>query len=147
MKHFVRFVIFMVLVSTYAPLKAEFSRELGGYTVYYNAFPGDALSVQMTQKYQLKRSKNMALVNISVVRNKSGDAIEGVAARVSGYMQNLLGQRKPLSFQQVHEGQAYYYIAQVAVENKDIVNFYIQIQPAGQSETYSVKFSKQFVTN
>jgi len=70
----------------------------------------------MTQRYQLKRSKNMALVNISVVDSKSSLMPQGVKSKVSGQVKNLMGQAKSLDFKEVHEGKAYYYIAQVNVE-------------------------------
>jgi len=125
---------------------AENAKSFGQHTVYYNAFPTNSLPSQMTQRYQLQRSKNIALVNISVVKNKSSLMPQGVKSIVSGEVKNLMGQAKSLEFKEIHEGEAYYYIAQVRVDNEEVVNFYVNAKPEKTGGNYDVSFSKKFVT-
>ena len=126
-------------------LQAENTKKYKLHTVHYNAFPTDSLPSEMTQRYHLKRSKNMALVNISVVKNEASIQIQGVKSTVNGVLTNLMGQEKELSFQEVHEGQSYYYLAQVAVEHNQVVKFKIQINTT-ENQNYSLVFDKQFGT-
>lgn len=130
-----------------ATLYADNAKSFGEHTVYYNAFPTDSLPSQMTQRYQLQRSKNMALVNISVVDNNSSLMPQGVKSNVRGEVKNLMGQSKTLEFREIHEGKAYYYIAQVKVDNQEVVNFKITAQPKATGSKYDVSFSKKFVTD
>jgi len=125
--------------------QADNSKLYDRHTVHFNAFPSDSLPSQMTQKYKIQRSKNIALINVSIVKNDKSKKIEGIQSRVTGVLKNLLGQLKKLDFQEVHEGSAYYYIAQVAVENNDIVHFKVQIE-THDKQHYDIKFRKQFRT-
>jgi|SaaInl4_200m_RNA_FD_contig_51_253757_length_547_multi_3_in_0_out_0_1 hypothetical protein len=126
-------------------IQADNTKKYELHTVHYTAFPSDSLPSQMTKKYKLKRSKNMALVNISVIKNQPSIPIQGVKSTVAGTVKNLMSQEKTLSFKEVHEGEAYYYIAQVPVEHNEMVKFKIQIKTA-DNQSYDVDFGKQFTT-
>jgi len=139
----VSFFLISYLLS--ASLQAENTKAYKLHTVHYNAFPTDSLPSEMTQRYRLKRSKNMALVNISVVKNEASIQIQGVKASVNGVLKNLMGQEKKLSFQEIHEGQAYYYIAQVPVDHNEVVTFKIHINTSDK-QNYNLAFDKQFST-
>jgi len=139
----VSFFLISYLLS--ASLQAENTKAYKLHTVHYNAFPTDSLPSEMTQRYRLQRSKNMALVNISVVKNEASIQIQGVKASVNGVLKNLMGQEKKLSFQEIHEGQAYYYIAQVPVDHNEVVTFKIHINTSDK-QNYNLAFDKQFST-
>jgi len=137
---------FVILFLLPFSLQAENTKVYKYHTVHYNAFPTDSLPPEMTQRYHLKRSKNMALVNISIVKNEASIQIQGVKSTVNGVLKNLMGQEKKLSFQEVHEGKAYYYIAQVPVEHNEVVTFKINIS-TNDKQKYNLAFDKQFGTN
>ncbi len=137
-------VLFFILSSFLAlNIQADNAKPYQNHTVHYNAFPTDSLPAEMTKKYHLKRSKNIALVNISIIKNAASIQFQGVQSTVTGVLKNLMGQEKQLSFQEVHEGEAFYYIAQVAVEGNEVVTFKIKIKTS-DGEDYSLKFTKQF---
>ncbi len=140
-------MVFFFTLALLLPImsQAENTKAYKLHTVHYNAFPSDSLPSQMTQKYKLERSKNMALVNISVIKNKPSIPIQGVKSTVTGIVKNLMAQEKTLTFKEVHEGEAYYYIAQVAVEHNEMVKFKVQIKTT-DNQSYDVDFSKQFTT-
>ena len=87
----------------------------------------------------------MALVNISVIKNQPSIPIQGVKSSVTGIVKNLMAQEKTINFKEIHEGEAYYYIAQVAVEHNEMVKFKVQIKTS-DNQSYDVDFSKQFTT-
>ncbi len=122
---------------------AENAKEYNEHIVYYNAFPTDSLPPEMTKQYGLKRSKNYALVNISVMKKGAGIPI-GVKSDVNGELKNLMGQTRKLDFKEIKEGKAVYYIAQVGVQSHEPVNFTIHIKPEHGQEKYTIKFSKKF---
>lgn len=135
----------MVLMLSLSGQAMATNKKFVHHTVCYNAFPGDTLPVQMTQKYDIKRSKNMALINITVLKNNPEHPGQGIAAQVSGVMQNLMGQKKKLTFREVHEGNAWYYLAEVKVEHDEVVNFFIHVKTK-DGQDYDVTFSKKFMT-
>lgn len=136
----ISFVLLFMLVT---PAQADNSKEYADHIVYVNAFPTDSLPSEMTKQYGLKRSKNYALVNVSVMEKGTGTPT-GVKSKVTGVLKNLMGQSQKLEFREIQEGQAVYYIAQVGVQSREVVNFLIEIKPESNQETYEIKFSKKF---
>ncbi|MBF0264305.1 MAG: DUF4426 domain-containing protein [Gammaproteobacteria bacterium] len=116
------------------------------YVFQYNAFPSDSLSSLMTNKYGFKRSKNTALVNITIIDKDSDSLFKGIKAEVNGAMKNLLAQERKLKFKEIFEDNAYYYIAEVKVEHKDLVNMNIEVKPYNANQLFTFKFTKQFIT-
>ena len=55
-----------------------------------------------------------------------------------------MGQSRTLEFREIKEGQAIYYIAQIGVQSKETVNFFITIKPDSNKEKYEMKFAKTF---
>ncbi|MFK5984674.1 MAG: DUF4426 domain-containing protein [Pseudomonadota bacterium] len=139
------YIIFFLVVFLSLNVQADNTKVFKLHTVHFNAFPSDSLPPEMTQRYHLKRSKNIALINVSIIKNAASIPFQGVASTVNGVLKNLMGQEVKLSFQEIHEGTAYYYIAQVAVEHNDIVNFKIQIKTSDNAD-YQLSFRKQFGT-
>ena len=133
---------FIFLVAGFSA-HAENAKEFSKHIVYFNAFPTDSLPPQMTKQYGLKRSKNYAMINISVMEKGAG-VPTGVRSKVTGIMKNLMAQSQALEFKEIKEGKAVYYIAQVGVQSKQIVNFFIDIKPEGSDEKYEIKFNKKF---
>lgn len=135
------FVLTLIFTSSF--VQADNSKEFADHIVYINAFPTDSLPPEMTKQYGLKRSKNYALVNVSVMKKGTGTPV-GVKSKVSGELKNLMGQSRKLEFREIKEGQSIYYIAQVGVQSRETVNFFINIRPESNKENYEIKFSKTF---
>lgn len=137
------FVFAFALLGFTTTLYAANAKEYADHIIYYNAFPTDSLPPEMTKQYALKRSKNYAMVNISVMKKGSGIPT-GVKAKVTGTLKNLMGQTRNLEFREIKEATAVYYIAQIGVQSKEVVNFNIDIKPEGTNLKYDVSFSKKF---
>ena len=54
---------------------------------------------------------------------------------MSGYAQNILGQRLPLEFVEVKEGKAIYYLAELRYDDQEVFQFHIDIMNQGQKQT------------
>jgi hypothetical protein len=134
-------ILLLLTLSSYS--QAENSKEYSDHIVYYNAFPTDSLPAEMTKQYGLKRSKNYAMINVSVMEKSTG-VPTGVKSIVTGYLKNLMGQKRDIEFREIKEGKAVYYIAQIGVQSREKLDFYIDIKPKGSQEKYEIKFSKKF---
>ena len=96
------------------PSYAEQKITYGEYDVHYIVLPTLSLNQEIANKYDLPRGKNKALVNISVLRNNDASStgqIDAATVKVSGRSENLLGQRQKLTFTEITEGPAIYYLA------------------------------------
>ena len=126
---------------------AESFQSFGEYDVHYNAFTTDFLSAQVAQTYKIQRSKNRALLNISILKKVLGTPGQSVAGVVRGTAKNLTGQLRSLEVRKVTDGPAIYYLSTFAVNNEETLDFEIQVTPQGQDAPYVVKFRQQFFTD
>ncbi len=102
-----RALIIALLLSASIAAEAEQMQTFGAYDVHYVVLPTTFLKADIAARYDLTRSKNRALVNVSVLDAED----QPVAAQISGRSENLLGQGQVLEFNEVREGPAIYYLA------------------------------------
>ncbi|REL37449.1 DUF4426 domain-containing protein [Thalassotalea euphylliae] len=132
-------LIAFTLTST--TVSAENMKTLGSMDVHYMAIGATFLTPQVAKAYGIERSKYNALINISVMDNtKASKPAKAVA--ISGTAQNLTGQYKRLDFEEVREGQAIYYLAQLNFRDKEKVKFELTITDG--SETHELMFNQTF---
>lgn len=126
---------------------AEQSVNFGDYTVHYNALTTDQLTPEVAKQYQITRSKNRVMVNISVLKKGGGVMGTPVKARIEGEAKNLSEQLRKLQLREVIEENAVYYIAETPVNNEETLKFSFRITPEEGPATYQLSFQKQFYTN
>ncbi len=100
-------VVFALCCIAAFPAGAEQSRTFGAYEVHYIVVPTTFLKADIAARYDITRSRNRALVNVSVL--DANDA--PITAGLSGRSENLLGQSQVLEFKEIREGPAIYYLA------------------------------------
>ncbi|PMH43728.1 hypothetical protein BCU68_13385 [Vibrio sp. 10N.286.49.B3] len=110
--------------------------------VHYSAFNSTFLTPTIAQEYQLTRNSHSALLNISVIdRSKLGKP--ATSAKLSGHAKNLIGQIKTLSFREIKEGQAIYYLAEFPISSQENLTFDIHVD-AGLAGTGTLRFNQKF---
>ena len=112
---------------------------LGPWEVHYIAFPSTFIQPSIAKNYDLDRSPNKGIINISVLKNSDKSA---QTATLTGTARNLLGNKKQLEFKEVVEGDAIYYLAQIDYSNEEIYRFDIEINQNGKVQT--LKFQQKF---
>ncbi len=121
-----------------------------GYEVHYSAFNSTFLEPEIAKENRLKRSRDEAVINITVVEASSVPAEQAapsvVAANITGKAVNLAGQIKELAFRKITEGDTIYYISNVHFADQETLNFEIDVQPQGREdpEPIRLEFSQQF---
>jgi hypothetical protein len=119
------------------PAMAERKYSFDDVDVHYSAFNSSFLQPQIAEASGLTRGKNQGVLNIAV--QKAG---KPTTATVSGQVRNLMGQVSNLSFRQVREGDAIYYLAQFPF-SEETLSFTINVQSAGGPRN-SFTFSQEF---
>lgn len=145
-KSMVGFALALAAVFLSHVAQAENSKDVGDYTIHYNAFNSDILSPQIARQYHIQRSKNRGILNVTVLKKVMGTSSQPVSARVRTTATNLTGQLKMLPMRQIRERNAIYYIAQFRVADEETLNFRIEVQPLGQPQSYVVEFQNKFYT-
>ena len=123
------------------------SADIGDYVVHFSAQSTDQLPPDIARAYNIVRSKNRAMLNISIIR-ESDDA--PVAGDVTVKTVNLTGQLKNVTMRKIEEPGdpvAIYYIGETPVANRETLIFDITVQPEGTSTSSEVRFKRQFYTD
>jgi len=121
-------------------------------TVHYSLVNSSVIEPKVATQYNLKRSKNRALLNISVVKNLAQEAarngeVKGLMANVFGQAVSLAGHLKELNFQEIKEQNAVYYIATFSISNGERLSFDLKVQPNKVGKLIPIKFKQQVYTN
>ena len=133
--------IFLLCLTTLSQADDMTQTSFGDYKILHTVFNSSFIKPEVASTYNLTRGKDRVLVNIALVKNDGSATSNGLPASVSGYAANLMQQRKPLTFIEINEQDAVYYLAALRIDNEEVLHFNIDVSANGQ--TYSVTFSKK----
>ena len=123
---------------------AATSADIGNYIVHFNAQSTDKLPPEVARAYNIVRSKNRAMLNVSIIRKSDSTP---VVAAVTVKASNLTGQLKNVTMRKIEEpGEttAIYYIGDAAIANLETLIFDIGVNPEGEDGLSEVRFTRQF---
>jgi len=135
-----------VAFGTGSALAAPQSKTFNDYTIHFNAFTSDTLQPNVAKAYKIKRSKNRALLTISVIKKSLSPTGMPVKAHITAKAINLTGQLKDLQIREIQEGPAIYYLSELRVADKEVLDITIQVQPEDKSGPYQLKLRQKFYT-
>ena len=121
-------------------VNAEQFKTFSNLEVHYIALPSTFIQPEIAKQYGIKRSKTNGLLNISILDKRKDKT--AVPATLTGTGRNLIGQTHQLTFTEVKEGKAIYYLAEYPYLNEEIVNFDITIKTEKKSN--ALKFQHKF---
>lgn len=124
----------------------ESSKDFGDYVVHFNALTTEELTPEVAQQYGIVRAKNRAMLNVTVLRKDGSGGSLGtpVPGSVSATAINLTGQLRNLSFREIREGTAIYYISEMPITDGETLIFSIDVTPINESSRFSVRYKRQF---
>ncbi len=143
-----RVICAFALLLSIAPfaVHAEQSKNFGDYVIHYNALATGELSPAIAQNYGITRSKNRALLNVTVLKKMLGTTGQPVTATVKATAINMSRQLQTLDVREVREGNATYYLAEIDINDQETLDINIDVTPAGQDQTAHIEFRQQFFT-
>lgn len=118
-------------------VQAENMQSYADLDVHYSVFNSTFLLPEVAKATGLNRSKNQAVLNISMVK-----AGQGQKGTVRGTFKNLLGQSETLHFKEIDEGNAVYYLAQFAISSQELLRFDLQVTDS-DGKTHNLKFNQE----
>lgn len=122
----------------------ESMKDIGDHVVHFSAQATDELSPDIARAYNIVRSKNRAMLTVSVVRESDNTS---VPADVTVKTVNLTGQLKNVAMRQIEEQDAVYYIGETPVANRETLIFDIAVTPEGAAGRSEVRFKREFYTD
>ena len=121
------------------------SADIGNHVVHFSAQTTDQLPREIARAYQIQRSPERAMLNVSVIRKSDNTP---VSADVSVKTRNLTQQLKNVEMRQIDEQDAIYYIGETKVANRETLIFEITVKPEGEEKPSEViRFQRQFYTD
>ncbi len=120
------------------------SADIGDHVVHFSAQTTDQLPPEVARAYNIVRSPNRAMLNVSVLRAADNTPVE---ASVAVKTVNLTGQLKNVTMRQINEQDAVYYIGETPVANRETLIFDITVTPDGLDRPSEVRFKRQFYTD
>ncbi|WP_105900837.1 DUF4426 domain-containing protein [Vibrio gangliei] len=142
MKKWITSSLIIVSALLASPSYAEQFKTIKNSQIHYSAFNSAMLTPEVARQYKLKRNGYSAILNVSVL-DTSKLGTPAVDAKISGSSKNLLGQTRQLTFKQVKEGDAIYYLAEFPITNEEQLTFNIDVD-AGQVGSGPFSFHQTF---
>jgi hypothetical protein len=118
--------------------------DIGDHIVHFSAQSTDQLPPEVARAYNIVRSKNRAMLNVSVLQESDNMPVK---ADITVRTVNLTGQLKNVTMREITEQEAIYYIGEIPVANRETLIFDISVRPEGVEEVSEVRFKRQFFTD
>jgi hypothetical protein len=122
----------------------EGSKDFGDYIVYFNALNTDQLDPKIASDYQIVRSKSRAMLSVSIHRKGENGQNTAVTGAVSASAVNLNGQLKTMTLREIKEGEAIYYIGELAITDGEVLIYTIDATPSNDPSRFTIRYKKQF---
>ncbi|WKN22328.1 DUF4426 domain-containing protein [Azotobacter vinelandii] len=129
--------LLLALCLSLSAAAAERLQKFADLDVHYSAFNSGFLQPEIASAAGIVRGKTQGVLNISVL--KSGKA---QPATIKAQVRNDLGQVRALSFREVREGEAIYYLSQFPFD-KETLHFKVDVQSGG-GPLNSFEFDQEF---
>ncbi len=142
-------VLVLLCVSFIGSVQAEQKKVFDGpdgseYEVHYIGFTSTFLDPDVAKQYNIVRSRALGVINISVIKVEKDGSRKAVGAVLQTKMTNDIQQNQFLSFQQVVEGSAIYYLAQLQFREGEILTFDVSVYPEGSVKPLQFRFVQNF---
>ncbi|MCH1931546.1 DUF4426 domain-containing protein [Shewanella sp. A25] len=121
---------------------AEQKETVGNFDIHYMALGSTFLTPGIAKTYGIERSSYTGIINIAVL-DMSATGSPAVPVEISGVANNLLDARIDLTFREIREGNAIYYIAEVPYRDDQEINFNIAIKHGSELNT-NLQFKQKF---
>ena len=124
--------------------RGETMKDIGDHVVHFSALTTDRLPAEIARTYSITRSKDRAMLNVSVVAKADQ---KSVPADVVVKASNLTGQIKSITIRRIDEQEAIYYIGDTPVANRETLIFDITVTPDGIDRSSDIRFMQEFFTD
>ena len=122
----------------------ETFKDFGDYTVHFNALVTEQLSPEIAREYGIVRSESRIMLNVSILRKQQSGMGMPVSGAVSASAINLNGQLRGMAMREIREGEAIYYIGELAITDAETLIFTVDVTPSNEASRFTVRFKKQF---
>ena len=141
-----RKTLFILILLTLGPAfsaNAQQSKMFGPFELHYSVVNTTFIEPSVAATYGITRGKERAILNLSVREHLDAGGDIGRAMQLKGTTWDLLQKTDELEFQEVREGPAIYYIAELKFLNEEFRFFEVYFRPEGAQQTYTFELKHQ----
>lgn len=125
------------------PAIAQQSEMFGPYELHYSVVNTTFIEPEVAATYNLVRGEKRAILNLAVREHVADGNTVARPMQLKGRSWDLIQKTDQLAFQEVREGPAIYYIAEVEFLDKEWRHFEVHFRPGGADETYTFRLKHQ----
>jgi len=119
--------------------------QFGEYVVRVSGLLTSDLTPEIAQSYGIVRSESRGFVNLVVLRKDAATGVEvPVKANVTLSASNLTGQLKNTAIKEIEVVDSIYYIVEVDVTDREIINFDFDVRPIDSNRLLQIRFTYEF---
>ncbi len=122
----------------------ETMKDIGDHVVHFSALTTDQLPSEIAGTYNIVRSKDRAMLNVSIIAKSDNSPVPGT---VEVKTVNLTGQLKNVTMRRIDEQEAIYYIGVTSVANRETLIFDLTVTPEGVDAPSQFRFKREFFTD
>ena len=145
MNRFASNVLLALLALPVPFASAQQSEMFGPFELHYSVVNTTFLEPDVAANYGIIRGEKRAILNLAV-REHMDDGTEARTMLLQGRTWDLI-QNQELTFREVREGPAVYYIAEFRFINEEWRFFEVDFRPEGADQTYTFTFKHQLYIN
>lgn len=142
-------LILSLLISLLAlsPLAiAEQMQKFGDYEVHYSTVNSSFIPAEVAKLHNIIRASNRMILNIAIRKRVPGQELtQAQTAEISGIRNDLIN-HYPLTFNEVQEPGAVYYLSDFLVLDEESAHFTIDIKIDGNI-SHQLKFTKKLYSD
>lgn len=117
----------------------------GDHEMRYGIVLASELPAEVATTYGINRSKDRAVVNVSVLRRRAEALPTPIEAEVEGEWRTVISEPKPLLFRPILQGGAISYVAEVPVRHQQPTTFELHARPP-QAAAMTARITRAFDT-
>jgi hypothetical protein len=123
---------------------AEQAVRSGDYVIHYSAIRTTALTPEVARQFDVRRSRNQALLVLNAQVDRGGPLPEPIPATATGVVTSLLGHRQTLKLRPHQEGTVHYVIARFETIEREHLTLDLEVLPEGATTPIPVRWQQQF---
>jgi len=135
--------LLLLLICLAAPVSAQQSEMFGPYELHYSVVNTTFLAPEVAAAYGVVRSRERAILNLAVREHLADGSTAARTMQLQGETRDLIQKSHPLTFTEVREGQAIYYLAEFEFLNEDWHFFEVTFRPDGADRSYTFELKQQ----
>lgn len=116
-------------------------RDLGDYTVHYNAMSASELDPAMAERHGLPQTADRCVVTVAVVDKASGESVEaGIMASAT----RPDGRMFKLDMRPVSDAGGMYYVGELSLDSATNIEVMLEVRPDPDMPPQTIQFRREF---